>query len=730
MQNYLSKTIKYGLYASLLLPLLFTPFTFFSWGFGKTIIFQIVVEILLFLYFLDRTHRKIPEEASQARWLNWSIVIFLALLFATSLTGVNASNSFWGNQARSSGVFTWLHFGAWYFLLRQTFKGTKEWAKVFVVATVVAIVVGLTVLLENWLPNFWQSGSGGGILGNRSFAASYLVLALGISAALATWLKSWWRYFAGGISVLFLAALWITGNRGAFVGLVLGVGSGLILALFLITQKKAKSIVGFALAIFLFVCIGGLIFAQTNFFKTNLPILAGALDISRLRSGTAETRLMAWNIAWQGILEKPLLGWGIGNYDVIFNKYYNPEFLKHSFSETVWDKPHNWLLEVGTSAGVAGFISYLGLVIIAGYYLARKTPLPKPVAIVLLSTLIAYLVQSIFLFETVNTLLLFFLILAFIASHDLSAETVATPSKAKQKSWTAFLLVPGALLLIFFLFEFNYLPLKSSYYLNRAHAAENVFTWSENADKNLQIPVTFRGENGIFLAERFVQLDKADLNVNFPEVITSALKVAKALDESSKRYPDNPLFPVWAGQIYMVLGEKVDSKFYQEAEQALLKASSLSPQKQDFLILLGRLYLLKKDFAKAIEFQKRAVAAAPNIGTSHWFLGLTYVASGDARSGLEEIDNALKKGYNLTTSQKLYVIDLYAGEKRYDKVVEWYRALSEAEPEKIDWYIKLATAYAVNGQKAEALRVVKEAIKLYPPLEPDATKFIKQYKLE
>ena len=77
-----------------------------------------------------------------------------------------------------------------------------------------------------------------------------------------------------------------------------------------------------------------------------------SLTNTSFSSGTSETRLMAWQSAWQGIKERPFQGWGLGNYEIVFNKYYNPKFLKYGFTETVWDKPHNWLLEIGVTAGI------------------------------------------------------------------------------------------------------------------------------------------------------------------------------------------------------------------------------------------------------------------------------------------------------------------------------------------------------------------------------------------
>ena len=56
--KYREKIMAYGLYSLLFLPLAFMPFTMFPWQFGKTIIFQIIVEILLVIGLSIAFYRK------------------------------------------------------------------------------------------------------------------------------------------------------------------------------------------------------------------------------------------------------------------------------------------------------------------------------------------------------------------------------------------------------------------------------------------------------------------------------------------------------------------------------------------------------------------------------------------------------------------------------------------------------------------------------------------------
>ncbi|MBI5729325.1 MAG: O-antigen ligase family protein, partial [Candidatus Magasanikbacteria bacterium] len=707
--------------------------TYFPWNFGKTIIFQIVVELLLFLHIIGQAMKSDDKTAKPMNWLDWSLIIFLLVITITAFTGVNVSNSFWGNQARANGIFTWLHFGIWYFLLSRYFSEKKDWVTLLSLTAGAAIIVSGTIFFQHSLPAAWQSEAGGGIIGNRAFAAAYLLVAFGLALVLTFYLsgkRRWWSL--AGALVLLIALFW-TGNRGAILGLFTGGFTGLAAAVFMVKDKKNRrlSIVALSLGIL----ASGVLTAMaiTKKLSVYLPRLAAVINIDSLTSGTGETRLMAWQIAWQGIKERPILGWGWGNYDITFNKYFNPHFLKYNFTETVWDKPHNWLLEIGVISGVFGLVSYLSIFGIASYYLIRKkgeqVSFVSPIiSSILLGMLAGYLATSLFLFETSDILLLFFLLLAFISVEYAPRQVVTLHPR-----WLAvrrFFWVPYTLFILISLYYFNYLPLKASYYLSQARAAADGSAWSLAAARAVAVPAPFVGETAIFLAERFIQLDKAGADITAKETASVALQVADALEKQSDRYRDNPLFPVWAGQVYMALGEKVDPKYYINAEPLLLRAHGLSPQKQEFLFFLGRLYLLEKDFPRAIDVQKQAVAADPSISTSYWFLGLTYIASDDVATGLSEIETALKQGYALTLDQRLYLLDIYAGEKKYDKVIEGYRHLIKDFPDNVNWYIRLATAYALARDKASALQTTETAVSLYPPLRAEADAFIKQYKLK
>ncbi len=751
---------KNALYFPLFVPLLFTPFTFFAAHFGKTMIFQLSIDVLVVILLVALLVGKKVIVSRSVRWksLNWldrSLVVFLIILVITSITGINQSVSFWGDQSRENGALLWLHLGVWYFLMRS-FWNTEEWRRSFSVVTGVGVVIALTGFFQNSLPSAWGLASDDrlqGILGNSAYTSLYLVPAFG--ASLVVMARQWtgsfktaWKTGVAGLCAACIAvALVLTQSRGSVAGLVAGLIFGLIVMVFTLPSKKAKRVGGATLFVVLLLGIVFAVSARTTWVHKHVPLVSRFFDTSSFMEGTGKTRLMAWEIAKQGFFDHPVLGWGLNSYEAIYSKYYNPLFLKYSFSETVWDKPHNWFLEVATSAGVVGLVSYSLIFVTALWYVLKnsktrqgdqtvlvdaslkKDSLPATVALIVAGTLVAYGVQLLFLFETTNSLLLLFWLIAFVSVHYGSAEGQKTDSIVLvPNGWYKPCMVLGVVLVLVQGYKGSVLPLKASYHLEKAHAANDFTTWSVEAARSLNVPVAFQGEVGVFLAERFVQLDKMDFPLD--SATTTALEVASMLEDQSTLHPLTIAYPVWAAQIYAVLGEKIDPKYLDDGQRLAERALALSPRKQDILFILGRIHLLKKEFPQALQLQQEAVDVEPNIAISHWFLGLSYQAAGQSKEALVEIHRAFELGFYPSAEQRFYVLDLELASKNYDAVIAGYTTFLQSEPDNPNWYIRLATVYAVKGDKKSALEFAQKAVALDPSIQTAAEAFIKQYKLQ
>ena len=63
-------------------------------------------------------------------------------------------------------------------------------------------------------------------------------------------------------------------------------------------------------------------------------------------------------MAFEGVKERPILGWGQSNYNYVFNKYYRPELLE---GEAWFDRVHNIVMDWLIAGGIIGAYKFAGL---------------------------------------------------------------------------------------------------------------------------------------------------------------------------------------------------------------------------------------------------------------------------------------------------------------------------------------------------------------------------------
>ena len=125
-------------------------------------------------------------------------------------------------------------------------------------------------------------------------------------------------------------------------------------------------------------------------------------------------------MGFKGILEKPVLGWGWENFNVPFNKYFNPVITRDIGSRPWYDRAHNVIVETGVATGILGLLIYLSIFAWAIKLLWQSREHKKNILdgnLFLIILLLIYFLQNLFVFDTLNSYLMLFLILAFIQSQ-------------------------------------------------------------------------------------------------------------------------------------------------------------------------------------------------------------------------------------------------------------------------------------------------------------------------
>lgn len=809
----LEKIIRGGLYLLFLLPLVFTSRTMYPWHFGKTVLFQALVEILVVLaivYYFERRTSKENLDIQCPKWnlLDYLIILFLAIQIISSIFGVNFTRSFWGDQQRAQGVFTLLHFAAFYFLLKYFFTTKKDWQWLGVWILIVAVISSILAWIGPHLAIFAnvidKNIQLNGLIGNPIFFAGYLIIPLFLGFVLfflSPLLTKERADFGepsrtGGIwrrpiliaSIFLLLTFLFAQSRGAFIGFMagafvvwlvflsrtflehpirlrwgykiefFGVGSNTppqkVRDLFFGKNAKAKKIFLISGIALIFLAAGLYVFNQkSDYLKKNFPPLSRLFNISS-KETTASTRLMAWQIALRAWRDKPILGWGPENYEDAFDRHYNPNFLKYSFAETVWDKPHSYPLEILSASGAAGFLIYLAIIISAFVYLIKIIRRREDAGgrfgfIILIGALTAYVIQSSFAFETSNSLQLWMFLLAFISFSFSNTPCIASflnpkypkdPKNPKHLFFDntkkniggiiSFLALLFLLSSPYFLYK-NYTFYKASVLMGGARdAAEigSVYLWQKAAAATLNYPAPFLWEQAVFLTKDLANIDKAGkLDKKTLDLVSP--KLIEIFNNEIKKNHGPYTFRFWLSQLYSFMGEYVDGKYYDEANKILGEAREFSPERQHIPLLMAKNYLLQKKTDEGIKVLTELVNKDSQFAEPHWFLGLALTQAGREEEGIKELEQGAPFGVN-SKGNVLYLIDLYAKRKEYDKIIPLYKKLIELEPRNASYYASLAATYAALGDRENVIININKAVELNPALAEEAKIFLEQNSIK
>ncbi|KKR97662.1 MAG: Tetratricopeptide TPR_2 repeat protein, partial [Candidatus Magasanikbacteria bacterium GW2011_GWC2_41_17] len=524
MANKLIWVIKFLVYSSFLMPLILMGDTFiFPFVFPKAIYFRILVELAFGLYLIlcliDKNYR--PKKTP----LFIVLGAFFVILFLSTIFGVDFQRSMWGNYERMSGWFTLIHFGIYFVIVANIFCTWPEWRNLLRWSLLISIIVGITGFNFLLPDNSIMKIGGGGTLGNQIYIANFVLFHIFIAWYLFRKEENkFWRFFAAGYGILGVAIMMYNGKRGPFIGLVIGGFIAVALYSFFTKIKKWRTIgLGLIGAI---IILSGLIFIfRQSSFVQKIPAVGSVANVS-FSSGTGETRLIAWKIAYEAWKERPLFGWGVENFYYAFNKYYNPKSLEHGYYETWFDRSHNIFLDYLSTSGILGLLAYVAIFIAvfwqigAGFY---KKLIDLDSLVFVSIFFLAYGVQNFFVFDHLSSYLIFFLMLAFVHFVILSPDvrrgeaplesTIPKMSKINKLSFAPAFII--SVIILFFIYHFNIQP-----------------AWANNQDLETQKIMQTNFAAGFATMKSSLLINPyhlTDMRNDFSRVIVSYAQNAEAL---------------------------------------------------------------------------------------------------------------------------------------------------------------------------------------------------------
>ena len=682
-------------------------------------------------------------------YLFWGVVVYMVIKAITTLTGVNPYHSFWSNYERMEGFLTLVHFGILFVIMSGVFKTKQEWKWVFRAAVFGGLGVALVGLGQKLNLDFIiHSGvvKIDSTLGNSSYVAAYLIYNVFLLIYLFFQDKKWhWRIPYLAILLLDVVIIFFTASRGGMVGLLGGILILLLLTVFASPKETVR--MGYkylAIGFIVFMLILGTVFYINKdrdwVYKNH--VLRKLTTIS-LQDKTIQDRFINAKIGFNGFRDRFFLGFGMENYYVPFNEYYNSRT-----SEPWFDRAHNIIFDQAVTGGIFGLLSYLFLLLVSIYYLFKRRARPclpagreHLTSFIFISMIIASFFANLFVFDNSSTYTMFFAVLAFVGFKIAGKKEEGDGELSKQKSNSIFVPVGVVVCLVLALYFFNIKPAIANrtsiegYKYSKVNLEKSLEFFKKALDYN-----TF-GNSEIALrigdiALRNIQdaddKDKAKQAMTFAE---------EALLRAIELEPLNARHYIYLGGLYGSYFNKIDSsqENINKSIQYLKKGQELSPRRQEVHYTLGQVMSVIGRADESVKYFERAYSIKADVKSSYNLL-LAYLYSGEAYK--EKAEQLFEQVYSDTNYNENFfyhyrdkdierILNVYYGRDDFDKIIRILDYIIDehsGKPEHVKniakYHGKLAALYKEMGNKEKAREHVMKVQELDPEAMQEAEEFL------
>lgn len=419
MKDLLKALVFGGLFIIPFLTLYVENDFFFPFITGKNFAFRIIVEVIfaswVLLSLYDNKYR--PKFS----WILAGFGAFLVVMFFADLFGEYPPKSFLSNFERMDGYMTLIHVFMYFVVAGSVLTTEKLWNYFLHTTIAVALIVAVYGLAQNAGMVEGARARVDSRLGNAAYMAIYMLFHIFFLFYLFVRSKvNVHRALYAIVIVIFIYTLLLTGTRGTFLGLV--GGSIVAVAYIALFARRYPQVRKFATWGFVLLLVaGGVFYSSRDKLVEMSPTLGrvASIDLSR----DLEVRSKIWAMAIEGVKERPILGWGQGNFNYVFNKNYNPE-LWHA--ESWFDRTHNIIFDWLIAGGFLGLIAYLSIFAGAFYYLfwqPLRTPKEEHKFSVLergviIGLLVAYFMHNLVVFDNIISYIFFGTLLALIHTRE------------------------------------------------------------------------------------------------------------------------------------------------------------------------------------------------------------------------------------------------------------------------------------------------------------------------
>lgn len=633
--------VRFGAYFALLTPLVVSAKCYFPFVGPKGLYLMGLCQIVFFSWLILVCYYK--QYRPTLNRIFTALCFFLIILLLSSIFGVDFSRSFWSKYERMTGLLMWLHLFGFFLAISSTLKKLSDWYKIFLVSISISILLSFFSLLagRGGVQALGAYSRGGSSLGNSSFLGTYLLF----NVFFALWLfwkskNKFIRLFSAFAIIFDGFSVYDAGARAATLATAGGLGLLFLLFLSFYPKKKGIRILGKMLLVVSSILV---LTATVFLFLPDNPVH------NKFVALTTRSRPVNWEMAKKGFLERPLLGWGPENYDMLFSKFFNPCLFTPQCGGEIWfDRTHNIVWDTLSTSGAFGFLTYLGLFGSLLYVLGKKYLREKSIDFwtfsVFTALAVAYFIQNLTVFDMPVSLMLFVLVLGFVACIDRRerAERVERKLVLKHR-WLGV-----ALLCVFCLTFFGFIvqSFKTDALVIKALQARDSQERVALYKKALEASSLGKYQIRDFFAQHSLGLIQKDVkeiaeNDAIKEATTKELDfLASELEKSKIESPLDFRSVLKAAQLYN-LYVLFNSQKLPLAEKYGEEAIALSPTNQQGYWALAQTKIYQNNFAEGLSLAQKAVDLEPRWLQSHQIAIQVAKISGNEEKAEELIQKAL-----------------------------------------------------------------------------------------
>ena len=647
------------LMASLLVPIFVPAGFFFPYVVPRNIFFRVVAELgaLALVWALCFGGEELDLRYEP---IFWALVAFVGATLLSALFSPARDHSLFGDFERMGGVWAWLHL-ALFFLLLRTLRD-HEWSWVLNAALIVSIIVSVSSILEHStiaaaarLSDSMLAGSSSTV-GNAGLLAAYLLFAIALAGYLAS-TNVRFRLLYLAAACINLLGLVYGENRSTVIGLALGAVTGSLIFAALHTAPRRRWVAPAAAITLAFLVVGisaGIRKYPSSAFSRGAPTVLQRLALTN-PAGSDESRTMQWIAAIEGFKDRPLLGYGPENHNLVWSAHFDPGIYR--LDTDIYDRTHNQYLELLATTGLIGTLAFLGIWLAIAVTLIRayRDERLSAASLAILSGLqVAYATYLFFWFVDLTSTMLWILFAALIASRENPSGVVRAASERSRvpRGVPVAVAVFSVLLVAAALHSEAYAPLRANRALDGIDASRG------SVRETLAKFNILAGTPGHQTAHTPLVMGQylASLRSRYPEMRRNPaerrmLETAFARTDLAFRQEihrdtlNDRLYTHRASMLLDAASFYGSQSYVDDAVASLNKAIDLSPHRIQQRLLLAKAYTEDGDHDRARLVLQDAVKSDPDLGEPRYALAENYLRYGRSDSALALLESSLRHGY-------------------------------------------------------------------------------------